>query len=70
MLVYPYIMIFVTYCIIAELIQNKQEVVRISWMLLAIVCMICSVHTGSCMRLVIEMVYILIGIHLAYGYGD
>lgn len=69
MLVYQYIAIFVTYCIIAELIQNNQEVVRISWLLLAIVCMICSAHTGSCMRLVIEVVYLLTGIHLAYTYG-
>ena len=69
MLVYQYITIFVTYCIIAELIQNNQESVRTSWILLAIACMLCSAHAGSCMRLVIGVVYLLIGINLAYTYG-
>lgn len=68
MLVYPYITIFITYCIIAELMQNYQEAIRISWMLLAIACMLCSTHAGSCMRLVIEVVYLLVGIHLAYAH--
>lgn len=69
MLVHPYITIFITYCIIAELMQNYQEDIRISWMMLAIGCMFCSTHAGSCMRLMIELVYLLAGIHLAYKHG-
>lgn len=68
MLVYPYIIIFITYCIIAELMQNYQEDIRISWMMLAIGCMFCSTHPSSCMRLMIELLYLLSGI-LAYTYG-